>query len=161
MGSWKQYILTLILCAFSCGIISQILSETKAKELIRLVCGIVMAIMILRPLSGTDLESLLEFPFADLTGAESYVAEGERAAFQQQERCISSACETYILDKARNLGAEICVDISLNEDLLPVSAVIRGEIPQEIQMELQEVLTMDLGIPKENQQWIWNPEKNK
>lgn len=161
MGSWKQYILTLIIWAFSCGIISQILSETKSKELIRLVCGIIMTILILRPLSGIDLESLLEIPFVDMTGAEAYVAEGEHAAFQQQERCISSACETYILDKARNLGAEICADVSLNEELLPVSAVIRGEVPQDIQTQLQEILTMDLGIPKENQQWIWNPEKNK
>lgn len=161
MGSWKQYILSLILWAFSCGIISQIVSETKAKELVRLVCGIIMTILILRPLAGIDLESLLEIPFADSTGVEAYVAEGEQVAFEHQERCISSACEAYILDKARNLGAEICADISLNEDLLPVSAVIIGEIPQEIQIDLQKILTMDLGIPKENQQWIWNPEKNK
>ena len=161
MGSWKQYIITLIHWAISCGILSQIVSEIKAKELIRLVCGIIMTILILRPLSRIDLESLLDISLADMTGAEAYVAEGEYAAFEHQERCISFACETYISDKARNLGAEICADISLNEDLLPVSAVIRGEIPQDIQTQLQEMLTMDLGIPKENQQWIWNPEKNK
>jgi len=160
MGSWKQYVFSLIVCALSCGIISQIISDTKRKALMHLVCGTVLAISILRPLSKINLEELLYIPSLNQISADHYIADGEKTATEARARYIKASCETYILDKAKTLGADVMVQISLNEDLLPVFVEMRGEADPNVQMELQKILTTDLGIPKENQKWIWNQESN-
>jgi len=58
------------------------------------------------------------------------------------------------------LGAEITAKVSLDEALTPVFVEIGSENALTIQNELQTILTTDLGIPKENQKWIWNQENN-
>lgn len=73
---------------------------------------------------------------------------------------IKTSCEAYILDKAKDLGVEIRAIFSLNGDLIPETAEISGTGGIREQKRLQKILMMDLGIPKENQIWIWNQESN-
>ena len=78
-------------------------------------------------------------------------------ASEKQIECIIDSCEAYILDKAKVLGGDITAEVSLNADLIPVFAVIHAE-DQSAKAQLQAILQEDLGIPMENQQWIWNQE---
>ena len=160
MGSWREYFFSMIVCSLSCGIVSQIISDTKQKELIHLICGMVMTLVIVRPLTGLELESILQFPLQNLDSADWYIAEGEKTASETLERSIKEACETYILDKAKTLGAEIIMHVTLNKELVPVFAEISGDFDSATKVQLQQILTTDLGIPKENQKWIWNQESN-
>ena len=160
MESWKSYLFSLVVCAFICGILSQIISDGKRKELLRLISGTVLAIVLLQPLSGINLEQLLQVPFQNLNAADTYIAEGEQIASEAQERIIEDICEAYILDKAKALGANIMVEISLDHDRIPVFAEMYGAAEADVQLQLQEILTTDLGIPKENQKWIWNQESS-
>lgn len=160
MEGWKQYLYGVLTCAFVCGIVLGFLSNTKQKALVRLVSGVILAVAVIRPLGRFSLEDCLEFPSESWVGAENYIAEGERAAFQSQADCIKASCEAYILDKAKELGANIRVDIILDGDLLPEFAYLTGTIAPQLQNQLQRILTTDLGIPKENQKWIRNQESN-
>lgn len=160
MGTWKQYVFSIVVCSLSCGILSQIISDTKRKALIHLISGAVLAISILRPLSRINPEDFRHVPDLDQFSADYYIAEGKQTSLEALERRIKDSCEAYILDKAKELGTEIIADISLNEDLIPVFVEISGEADPNVQTELQKILTTDLGIPKENQKWIWNQESN-
>lgn len=160
MGSWKTYLFSLVACAFNCGILSQILSDGKRKELIRLISGTVMASILLQPLSGKNLKDFLHVSFPNLKDADTYIAEGKQIASEEQERIIEEICEAYILDKAKTMGANITVQISLDHDRLPAFAAMYGEVAPDVELQLQKILTTDLGIPKENQKWIWNQESS-
>lgn len=160
MEGWKQYLLSVIGCAFACGMVSLIVLDPKRKELMRLVCGMVLAISVIRPLSGIRPEDFLKFPTESWTTADPYIAEGERAAWREQERCIKESCQAYILDKARALGAEVSVEIFLDDDLLPAFAEITAEADPRMESQLQEILATGLGIPKEHQKWNRKPENN-
>lgn len=160
MNSWKQYILSIIVCLITCGIVSQIISDTKRKELVNLICGLILSISLLTPLTRLDLEDLWNIPAENWNGAEFYVSEGKKTASAEQAQYIKASCEAYILNKAKLLGADVTVQISLDEKLVPVFAEINGGADPGVQWELQNILMTDLGIPKENQKWIWNPENN-
>ena len=160
MDSWKQYLFSIIVCSITCGIVSQIAAVGKRKELLRLICGVILTITILSPLSRLDLGELLYIPQEAWDTADYYIAKGEDVAFQEQAQCIKAAFEAYILDKAKSLGAEVSAEISLDETLVPVFAEITGGSDQGLQKELENILTTDLGIPKENQKWIWNQESS-
>ena len=155
MDSWKQYFVSLLVCSLSCAVISQLISDKDKKALLRPVFGILLAIVILNPLHTIKWEAFFTVP--ELSGnaaADCYISEGEKAAMTARRRCIKDACEEYILDKAEALGAELTVDVSLNEELIPAFSVITGASDSAVQRELERILSADLGIPKENQQWI-------
>lgn len=160
MDSWKQYVLSIITCAFICGILSQIISDTKRKALMRLVFGTVLAIFLLRPFSDINIENVLERSLLDQTAANLFIAEGEKTAAEAKTEYIKASCEAYILDKAAKLGTEVSAEIFLDHNLMPTFAEIEGALTPDLQMQLQTILTDDLGIPKENQSWIWNQEAN-
>lgn len=158
MAGWKQYIFSLIVCAFSCAVVSQMISDPKRKALIRLICGIILTISILRPFSQMRLEDLFQIPFLDQNAADLCIADGEETAAEARAEYIKASCEAYILDKAKALGAEITVQFLLEGNQIPAFAEIEGAFTPDVQMQLQNILTEDLGIPKENQKWIWNQE---
>lgn len=151
----KAYIYPLIVSAFCCAILLQLVSNPKRKKLIQLVSGTVLAVLVLGPLSNMKIPNGLDRFLPGRMSPESYIAEGEEISHAAQRESIESACEAYILDKARFPGAEISVQVFLNGELIPVSAQISGAADPDQQIQLQTILAMDLGIPKENQKWIW------
>lgn len=159
MDSWRQYIGLIIGCCLSCGIVTQLVSDTKGKDLMNLISGTILAISILNPLTKIHLDPFILPSLAD-QNPDSYIAEGKQTAYEAQVACIKSALEEYILDKAKMLGTDITVEISLDPNRIPVFASISGIEDPDIQWELERILTMDLGIPKENQKWTWNRENS-
>ena len=157
---WKQYLLSILICALICGAVSQILMDTKRRQLVRMICGIVIAISIFYPLTKVKLEKYIQIPDADWIEADYYISAGEKLSFMEQEKCIQTYCETYILDKAKELDAEIAVEIYLDEEKVPRFVQIECAAPSKVQNELQRILETDLGIAKENQKWISNQEKS-
>ena len=160
MGSVREYFLSVVLCTLSCGIFSQIISNPRKKALMRLISGTILAITILQPLShiNKDLFGNISVPIQP--SAACYIAEGETVAMEAQKRRIQSACEAYILSKAEALDIPIAVRIVLDENLIPDFAEIIGETDPDIKRQLENILMVDLGIPKENQIWTWNRESN-
>ena len=81
-------------------------------------------------------------------------------AAQARMDSIKASCETYILDRAKDLEADIRVDISLDDAGIPVFAELHAEPDSDVQSRMQTIITAELGIPKENQKWIWKQENN-
>lgn len=160
MGNWKHYVLSVIVCALCCGMVSQILPDNKSKALIRLISGTILAIAVLHPLSDINLSTFLLESSLDFEAAEYWTAQGKEAAEIANEEYIMASCEAYILDKARRLGAEIHLHIILDENRIPSFAEIEGAVAPDVQIQLQNILSEDMGIPKENQTWTWNQENS-
>lgn len=156
----KEYGCTIILCALSCGIISEITSEIKGKNIIRFVCGILFAMVLLRPLTQINLTEMIQIPEIEDYDAECFIKEGKTMAAKTQQTYIKEACEAYILDKARILNGDIIAKIKLNEEMIPFSVEILEKGETSIQSQLETILANDLGIPKEHQTWIWNQADN-
>ena len=159
MDSWRQYIGLIISCCLICGIVTQLVSGTKGKELMNLISGTILAISILNPLTDIHLDPFI-LPSLSEQNPDAYIVEGKKSAYEAQVACIKTSFEEYILDKAKMLGADIAVEISLDKNRIPVFASIHGMKGSDIQRELERILTMDLGIPKENQKWTWNRENS-
>ena len=158
MAHWQQYLYSVIATSLCCAIVVRLLTGTKRKERMRLICGVIMAMTILRPLTDIDLEQVLQMPVQDLDCGESYIAEGEQAAAEALQTGIKASCEAYILDKAKALGAEILPVVRVDEMFLPVYAEIQGNLEPQVQKTLEQMLVLDMGITKENQRWTGNPE---
>ena len=68
---------------------------------------------------------------------------------------INQRLETYILDKADVWGTALTVSFqNYGENMMPEQVVLRGKVSPYVKAQLQQSITSDLGIAKENQIWI-------
>ena len=160
MAHWNSYLYSIIAGALLCAVVSRLFAESKRKKLIRMLCGTVLGITLLQPMAGIRLPDWNRIWQTEEFDGAVFIAEGQEAAREARETIITEACETYILDRAEALGAQLRVRVTLNRDLLPESVTVQGETGFAAEEKLQEIITADLGIPKENQTWIWQQENS-
>ena len=55
---------------------------------------------------------------------------------------------------AEELETEIQAEVTLGENCIPVSVTIAGSISPQNRSRLSQVIASELGIPKEQQEWI-------
>lgn len=160
MGNWKQYAFSIILCALYCSTISDLITDSREKKIIQLITGTMMSILVLRPLSGIELEKIMLSDWDIQNSASAYISMGEAAANNAQQQYIKDACEAYISSKAEALGTGVVASVQLDENMVPVYAVMQGTNDLTVRHQLENILETELGITKENQKWIWNQEND-
>lgn len=151
----RQYILRIICCALICGLLPPLVGKTS-KKILRLACGIVMTVTVLRPLLSIDPETIWEKLIPDISSAEAAVQTGQEMAEKSMSDIIMTHCQAYILDKAAGLGLSLQVHVTLSGDDIPIPLGVRltGEWTQNQRAQLSGLITRELGIPEEAQQWI-------
>ena len=69
---------------------------------------------------------------------------------------IREKTQAYIWDKAMQLNTELSVQVTLQEDAgfpYPCHVVLCGSVAPAVQKQLSRMITEDLGIPPEEQEW--------
>lgn len=160
MEAMRQYALTLICTALVCGILLQLFPAGTSGRLLRLICSAVMLCALLAPVRRMALPELEEITDGFSDSADAAVQEGMDMARKERLMLIKSELEAYILERAAAMRCTITADICLNEDGYPQSVRLTGKVSEAQQEELGTILSNDLGIPKENQQWTLENQKN-
>lgn len=155
MNGLRQYILCITTAALILGMITGLVGNGSGKEILRLTAGLVMALVVIRPLVGAELFSLAEFPSAILWDAENAVSDGKSIAQAALADVIKAETEAYILDKAAALKADVHVQVTVvgESTPIPTAVTIEGVVSPYARQRLSTILETELGIPKENQIW--------
>lgn len=156
MEGIREYLVSVTAAALLCGIIRSLAGEKGGSGgLLRLICGIFLALTVIRPLKELDLSNIPILPADLMAEAQSVSAQGAEYTREASELIIKQRCEAYVLDKARELEAQIRVEIELSRegDPIPVSSRVTGELSPYAKGKLSSILKTDLGIPEEDQQW--------
>lgn len=157
MEAAGSYIVSVSAAAIFCGIIKSILPlNSGGSAIVRLVSGIFLVFVAIRPLTQVNLGELPVLSPDYISEAEAASAEGEILAYDTMADIIKSRSEAYILDKAHALQAELTVTVSLSNDHPPVPATVQlsGSVSPYAKSRLERILQEELGISKENQIWI-------
>lgn len=155
MEGVRTWLLAVTAAALLAAAAEQLAPEGAARRGVRLVCGLMLLAVMLRPLSG-----LLELSPRDLfaeerAAAQASVREGTRAREEQLSELIARETGAYIVDKAAALGAECSARVTCGRTeeglLLPVAAEVTGALTPAQREELARLMEEELGIPEENQ----------
>lgn len=156
MNDLRQYVISLVVVVLITTILNRVSSNTHIQKMLRLVSGLCICIVMLSPLGKIRIPSYLDyFNEVDLITNEA-VRYGEEVLCDNLSVIISDNCESYILDKANQMGVSItiCIECDDSDVPVPVYAEIAGTISPYAREILQSVIAEDLGIPEENQKWI-------
>lgn len=120
-----------------------------------MLCGLVLAVIVLHPISGLQMEDLAFDLLPSAGEGERMADRGEKITRQAMADIIKSRTEAYILDKAAALEGSLTVKVTLSEDDIPVpvGVTLSGNLSPYARSQLTNVIEKDLGISKENQLW--------
>ena len=153
MEGLRQYAISVVSVAILCSILTRIAPQNSEKNLMRLISGLILTIVVIRPVSQIELPSMKEISIPKDAAAYVAVEEGKELAEESMNDIIKRTCEAYILNKATAIGADVQVSVSVNAQHIPFAARITGDVTPEIRKQLAQTLETDLGITKENQSW--------
>ncbi|MGM9603586.1 MAG: hypothetical protein ACI3XG_00800 [Faecousia sp.] len=156
MEAIRQYALSLICAALIAGILLDLSEKTSFQKQLRLVCSIFFACILLRPLLSLRFPELTQLGDSYLTQAEEAAAQGENIRIRSLRAIIRQETEAYILKEARAIGADVDVQVELDngDPPAPVAVTLRGSFDASSETQLGGLLADELGIPKEHQTWI-------
>lgn len=155
MEGLRGYILSVISAAFVLAILNTLVDKKgSAGMLLRLIGGLFLTFTLISPVIDLDFTGIFDYleEFSE-SGSDAAVS-GELMAREEYRTIIKDKLEAYILDKAKDLGLDLTVEVTLGDDDVPEEVIIRGVASPYGKARLQQMITQDLGIAKENQLWI-------
>lgn len=156
MENIREYILSVTCAAVLCAVLGSFFEKKgTVGTLLKLISGLFLAFTVIRPVLKVDLTDLTSILQAYTEDAEAAAAMGEIYAREELSAVIKSEAESYILDKASSLGAELTANVTLSDDDIPLPAAVTlaGDISPYAKTVLSAQIEENLGIPKEDQQW--------
>lgn len=151
----RQYVISVVAGAIVCGIAMGLLPKGTGRTALKMLCGLILSLCVLRPVVKGDFLDRIRFDDLLFDEARRTAALGEEYSARAMRDIIKSETEAYILDKAQSLGARIMAEVSLSADVPPVPAGVRitGNLSPYARYQLTEYICRELGISKENQVW--------
>ncbi len=156
MEQIRSYLISVVCTALICGIAGKLFSSKGASEtVIKMIAGLVMTISMLQPIVGLDFSQLTNTFQIHEKDAESMILDAKEQSRKTLKSGIKERTEAYILDKAREMKADISVRVDVSDDELPVpkAVYISGDVSPFVKSKLQSVIANDLEISKGNQKW--------
>jgi len=156
MSSLKQYLLSVIICAIVCSVISCFFKKKSANGMtIQLLSGIFMTITIISPLMKVQLPDLNIYYDSIYHDALQITNDAKYQTRNHTSQIIKENTEAYILVKADSMNADITVDVVLDQSdpPIPVEVYINGTVSPYEKSVLSEYIQTNLNITKENQIW--------
>lgn len=156
MQSLRQYVIGIIAAAIAVAMMEKLTENAQTRKMIKLVSGLFLSVVLLSPLRNISISSYTAYFDTVQRDAQDTVTRGEGIYRDNLNTIITERCESYILDKAYQLGAEINVHIQCDtSDIpIPVYAEISGNVSPYVRKTLQNMIADDIGIPEEKQLWV-------
>ena len=156
MDQIGQYVIRLTSAALICGAVMSIADKKGAIGVaIKLLAGMFMTFAMISPWVQFRLNDLESFLDDVQIRADRLTGTAENATREEMAKRITDSTAAYILEKAQSLGAEITVEIILDESDIPAPCSVRlnGSVSPYGKQKLSSIIENDLGIPPEEQIW--------
>ena len=155
MEAVRTYFVSIVAVCMISVLATVLVHDPKLKKIVRFVGGILILLVVAKPLMSLDGESLVR----SIQRAEgSFAFDSSKIAQQSNQmlkELIKENTETYIEDKARELGAAVQAEVEVHDGEYPepYSVTLIGTLNPVQAQQLQAYITDALGIAAEHQEW--------
>lgn len=152
----REYIISIIAASVVCAICKGITSKSASSKIVHILCGIFLLFTFLGPLKKIDL--------LDMTGVFRWnesistdaVQRGEALTHSAMAEIISAEIASYVLERADALGAEVRIQVVLNDEDIPapVGIELEGQVSPYVRSQLEAFIQENIGLGREAIRWI-------
>ncbi|MEF9970982.1 MAG: stage III sporulation protein AF [Oscillospiraceae bacterium] len=130
----------------------------KVKNVLRIICGIVLIIAIISPLISTKIPAMSMDFGKYRKEAEELIQNAENSNSTMSRAIIEQDCEAYISDKAQSMDIKlytINVQAKWSDGgyWYPFEAELKADISQQEKNRIANMIEAELGISSERQYW--------
>ncbi|NLV85715.1 MAG: hypothetical protein GX025_00645 [Clostridiales bacterium] len=155
LGDWVKAIAG---AAIICGAAISITPKGSVKNVLKLICGLVLVCSMAGPLINPSGELLSMSVSEYRQRAKEIAQQGENETNSLNRRFIEEEISAYISDKALDMGESIQdVSVSMNWSKegfwYPAFVTIQGEVSETGKKRLESLIEGEIGLAKENQHW--------
>ena len=150
-----NYVLRMVSGGILCALVLSVTGSSGAGgRILKMLCGLVMALLAISPLRELDTDSIRFTDPAITAQAEQAVQAGTEQAQQAMASIIKEQSASYILTKAAELSLELTVEIELEPDsMIPRAVTLSGSATPYEKETLSDYITQNLGIERSSIQW--------
>ena len=156
MDGISGYLIRIICAAVIYAVVTHLTNSNKTQAaILKIMSGVFMLLTVLSPLRNLDIDTLTDWELPGSPEAQAAIALGKDGAKTELRKSIKEQLEAYILQEASHYGAELSVEIVLDDGDYPEpeSVTVSGNISPYAKRQISAMLETQLGIPKEAQQW--------
>lgn len=151
----RQWVLGLAGAALFCAVMTELTPKGTVKNVVKVLCGMVMALALVSPLLKADVGTYALNMAKYRENALAVSGQGKEISDRLSRTIIEDECRTYILDKAASLGAQLsdaAVTLKWSSEGLwyPVGCTLTGQYDAA----LEKAISAELGIAPEAQEWV-------
>ena len=152
----RTYLLSVSAAALLTALLEAVLPKGSGTRIAALCCGFLMILTAVKPISGPDAEDLAQM--LSRIRMESEQAATGVAVKNRELVCeiIKQRSETYILDKAAELGFRAQAEVTVTdggEYPYPSAVTVRGNYSAGQRAALSGWISRELAIAPEEQEW--------
>ena len=141
-----------------CGVSMTVIPEGQVKRITSLACACVLILAALNMVRGMDYELYAHELSQQRENTEKFLNDTENLKDRLNRLVIEEECETYILDKAGQMGirlasAAVRARWSMDGFWVPWELTLEGTVQPNERNALAEVIQAELGIPEARQYW--------
>lgn len=156
MSAMGEYLFTIVAAALFVSVLQILVTKkTTVSTVIKLVSGIFLLYTVVSPLVAFRVNDTIEHITDIENDASLLIADACISRDDEIRSVIKQNAEAYVLDKALVLGANIQVELTVQNEspYLPEKITLTGAVSPLIKKQLTSVIEKDIGLPEELQIW--------
>ena len=144
--------------ALICAAASALTPKGKVKNVLKLLCGVVLITAMINPVINQEFPSLSMDISEYRRQADEITGSAEEKENSLSRTIIEDELEAYILDKAESLDAKLqSVEVSVKWGdegcWYPYEVYLTADIPQMKRKLISNSIEAEMGVPDERQYW--------
>ena len=155
MEGIRGYFLAIVAACMLAVLACALLKNSKMQRITKFIAGILILLTVATPLLRIDTAALAE-RISELGRGSRFDTQEISKDYQTMVRAlVKKNTQTYIEDKAQELGGIIQAEVTLGsgEYPAPEHVVLTGTMTPEQAQALESYIADSLGIPPEQQEW--------
>lgn len=149
--------MSIIGAALLCSIVYSLLDKKSGHyPIIKLICGLFITVTAVAPLTNISIPDISDFIGETKFDANQLIQEGQNATYESMASIITENLESYILDVANEIGADVQTEIILDEQTPPSPRSVRiiGNVSPYVKEKMRQIIAEELGVPEDKQIWM-------
>lgn len=155
MDGIRGYFLAIVAACMLAVLACALLKNSKMQRITKFIAGILILLTVATPLLRIDTAVLAE-RISELGRGSRFDTQEISKDYQTMLRAlVKKNTQTYIEDKAQELGGIIQAEVTLGSGEYPAPeyVVLTGTMTPEQAQRLESYIADSLGIPPEQQEW--------
>lgn len=156
MAAARAWLTAVVSVTLLLSVVQTLTPKGSLREIASFVGGLLLLAVLLRPLGSVDLSAVSLNLDAYRQTVEQRQAELEQEGQKELVGLIEAELESYISDKAADMGLTLRVQVTVELDGSGVPAPVSVELTGPRSEALSRWLETELGVPAERQVWNEN-----